>query len=80
MDKIEKLFRKISKEDRLRIEEIIERLVDGKVDNLDMKKVESTSYYRIRYGRYRIIFKYKEERIVIETVRLKNDGTYKNLK
>lgn len=78
MDQIEKLFRKINKKDRIKIEEIVENLIAGKLESLDMRKVSGTEFYRIRYGRYRIIFKY-EEKIIIETIRFKDENTYKNL-
>jgi mRNA-degrading endonuclease RelE of RelBE toxin-antitoxin system len=78
MDQIEKFFRKINRKDRLKIEDILEDLASGKLDNMDMKKVSGTEFYRVRYGRYRIIFKY-EEKIIIETIRVKDENTYKNL-
>lgn len=79
MDKIEKLFRKTNSKDRLKIEDIIQQLVSDKVESLDMKKVSSASFYRVRHGKYRIIFKYEENRIIIKTVRIKDENTYKNL-
>ena len=79
MDKIEKLFRKINKKDRLKIEEAIIRLVSGKIESLDSKKVSGTDFYRVRSGNYRIIFRYHQEKIIIETVRIKDENTYKNL-
>ena len=57
-------FRKINKEWRSRILEVLRRLEDGDVARLDIKKLKGyENIYRIRIGDFRIKFK-KEENII----------------
>ncbi|RLI84772.1 MAG: hypothetical protein DRO98_08290 [Archaeoglobales archaeon] len=57
-------FRKINKEWRSRILEVLRRLEDGDIARLDIKKLKGyENIYRIRIGDFRIKFK-KEENII----------------
>lgn len=76
MDEIKKLLLKIHKKDRDKILFVIKMLTAGDTNGLDIKKIIGTSYYRTRVGRYRIIFFYFENNIIIYRVRLRNDNTY----
>lgn len=80
MDKIEKLLRKINKKDRLRLLEITEKLIRGKRKEIDIKKIRKTDFFRVRLGRFRIIFHIHEKTIIIDNIRVRNDKTYKRLK
>ena len=75
MDKIEKLLRKINKRDRLKLQELLEEILAGKFCNLDMKKVSGGKLFRVRKGKYRVIFQYKKG-IIIEAIKIRNEGTY----
>jgi len=79
MDKIEKLLLRVSLQDRLRIESAIELLVVGKLDKLDVKKIKKTDFYRVRVGRFRIIFHrdQKTDECIIDGVKLRGKDTYK---
>jgi len=79
MDEMEKLLRKIKKKDRERLLETMNALQQGKVEGLKVKKLTHSSFYRIRIGDFRIIFSMDEQRkmIIIESVRLRNERTYK---
>ena len=79
MDKIEKLLRKISKSDRDRLLQIINLLLEGKKAGLNIQKVKNTDFYRLRSGRFRIIFHLqgKNKEIVIDSVKLRNENTYR---
>ncbi len=77
MDKIEKLLRKISKKNREKLLHIITLLVTGKKKEFNIKKLKDSDFYRLRSGRFRIIFHYENKKIVIDNIRLRNENTYK---
>ncbi len=76
MDKIQKVLRKLKKKDRHRLLIAIERLVEGGYD-LDIKKLINTNCYRLRSGRFRIIFHKEGDRIILDDIGMRNDNTYK---
>jgi len=76
MDKIEKLLRKISKKQREKLFAIIIKLLSGDKKGLNIKKLKGTVFYRLRSGRFRIIY-HKEKDIVIDSIRLRDENTYK---
>ena len=79
MDAREKLFRKISKKDREVLREIITDLPEGKSIS-SVKKLEGGDFYRLRKRKFRIIFHYtKSGDIEIDSIRLRNEKTYKNM-
>ena len=80
MDKIEKLFRKISKKERKIINTSITLLRSGKIESLNIIKLKTTNLYRMRIGKIRIIFHSLNNEIVINDIRLRNNNTYKNLR
>lgn len=78
MDKAEKLFRKISKKDRERLYNLIEKLMinDG---SLNIIKLKGSDFYRIRQGNFRVIFHYNSRKeIIVDSIRLRQENTYKN--
>lgn len=78
MDKIEKLFRKISPKDRAALKSLIEELLLGKKVS-GVKKLEGSEFFRLRKGNFRIIFHYDQsKRAIIDSVRLRQEDTYKN--
>ncbi|HBU06677.1 MAG TPA: type II toxin-antitoxin system RelE/ParE family toxin [Candidatus Magasanikbacteria bacterium] len=77
MDKIEKLLKKISLNDRQRLIEIMEKLILGKKAGLDIKKLKNSDFYRLRSGRFRIIFHKVSKEIIVDSIKLRNDNTYK---
>jgi len=76
MEKIKKLFRKISKKDREAIVKVVEKLIGGDRQGLNVKKIEDTDFLRARQGRYRIIFHYEEGSPVIDSIKARNEKTY----
>ncbi len=78
MDKIEKLFRKLIPKDREALLLLLERLL-GSDKNLNIVKIVNTDFFRIKQGKFRIIFHREGERVVVDSVRLRDDNTYKNL-
>lgn len=78
MDEIEKLFRKISKKDRGLLQKIILDLLDG-AKFLNIKKLRDSDFYRLKKGKFRIIFHYdSKKQIIIDSVRIRREDTYKD--
>lgn len=77
MDKIQKLLRKISIKDRKKLLMIIEKLAVGQISGFDVKKIINTDFYRLRSGRFRIIFHKDKNEIIIDGIKLRNEKTYK---
>lgn len=78
MDKIEKLFKKISLEDQKRLEMIIELLVNKQFDFLKVTKIKGTKLYRAKKGRHRIFFGFNNgNEVYIYAVKIRNEKTYK---
>ncbi|MBU0596712.1 type II toxin-antitoxin system RelE/ParE family toxin [Patescibacteria group bacterium] len=77
MDKIEKLLRKISKKQREFLLGVIKKLLSGKNEGLDIKKLKDTDFYRLRSGRFRIIFHKENNEIIIDGIKLRDENTYK---
>ncbi len=79
MNKIEKLLRKASKKDRQRLLEVIMVLRSGVAIGLKVKKLAGSHFYRVRVGKYRVVFSMDmhNKTVVIEAIRLRNEGTYK---
>ena len=77
MDKIEKLLRKISKKDRQRLLNIVELILAGKIKNLNVRKIKNTDFFRAKRGNFRIIFHYDRKEIIIDSIRMRNEKTYK---
>ncbi len=78
MDHIAKLFKKISKKDRDILRELVLLLQDSKErKKLSIKKLQNSDFYRVRKGRFRIIFHIEKKCVVIDSIKLRNENTYK---
>lgn len=78
MDKINKALRKLLPAERKEIKNIILLINIGKYSQLDLKKLKGyDDIFRVRHGRWRIIFKIDGENIKILTLEKRNDNTYK---
>lgn len=79
MDKIFKLLRKIRRSDRLAIINAMELVEENSLDELDIKKLAGRKdLFRVRVGRYRIIYMKGEKNIILD-VRERDNKTYKNI-
>lgn len=80
MDEIEKLFRRISKKERENLLKLVDSIQNDS-DSLSkhIQKLTGTEFYKIRKGRYRIIFHYSQKDIVIDSIKLRNEKTYRDL-
>ncbi|MEK7528645.1 MAG: type II toxin-antitoxin system RelE/ParE family toxin [Patescibacteria group bacterium] len=77
VDTIKKLLKKISRKDRERISAIKESILNRKFENLDIKKLSGhKDLYRVRVGKYRLIFFDNGKDLYICAIRRRNDVTY----
>ena len=78
MDKIEKLLRKLSAKEITRLRQAVILITQGKINNLDVKKIQATDYYRVRVGKFRIKFIYhrKQKKFEIIDIDRRNEKTY----
>lgn len=81
MNETEKLFQKINKKDRLALREDISLLLLRKHKSINIKKLQGSDFFRLRKGKFRIIFHYKESGdVIIDAVRIKGEDTYKDFR
>ena len=78
MDKIEKLFRRISEQDRHRLLDVIDKIIKRDKD-LKIIKIQNSDFFRVRCGQFRIIYHQEKSQIIIDNIRLRDKNTYKNL-
>ncbi len=79
MDKIKKLFKKLSKIEKEEITYVLTLLATNNLVDLDIKKVINTDYWRTKSGRYRILFKKENNENIVYEIRRRDENTYKNL-
>ncbi|MDD4074449.1 MAG: hypothetical protein PHU17_02935 [Candidatus Pacebacteria bacterium] len=77
MDKIEKLFRKISKDEIRLLKELINNLILKKTEGMNIVKIEDTDFFRLKKRKFMIIFHYNNKDIIIDSIKLRNEKTYK---
>jgi mRNA-degrading endonuclease RelE of RelBE toxin-antitoxin system len=66
MDKLTKFLKKISSKERATITEILQAVVSGKINNLDIKKLKGfDSVYRVKVVSIRIVFRRDGEHIKV---------------
>ena len=79
MEKIEKLLKKVSKKDRQRLLSVLEKLIDKREKGLNIKKIKDSDFCRLRTGRFRIIFHYEKKEVIIDSIKLRSEKTYRKL-
>jgi|AntRauTorckE6833_2_1112554.scaffolds.fasta_scaffold27053_2 mRNA-degrading endonuclease RelE of RelBE toxin-antitoxin system len=78
MNKIEKLLLKISEKDRINLLRVLEIIVSGG-DNLRIIKIKNTDFFRVKFKQFRIIYHEENGEVIIDSIKLRNENTYKNL-
>ncbi|MGH7196085.1 MAG: type II toxin-antitoxin system RelE family toxin [Candidatus Saccharimonadales bacterium] len=79
MDKINKALAKVPLKQRIAIDEANDAIKANKLKGLDIKKVKgSNNIYRVRVGRYRIVFQNAGEQNIILQVAKRDEQTYKD--
>ncbi|OGH87578.1 MAG: hypothetical protein A3J93_03580 [Candidatus Magasanikbacteria bacterium RIFOXYC2_FULL_42_28] len=79
MDKIKKLFKKLSATDRIALAAALELLVANNLEGLDIKKLAGGNLWRLRVGNFRIIFKRHNAENIVYEIRRRDENTYKGL-
>jgi mRNA-degrading endonuclease RelE of RelBE toxin-antitoxin system len=78
MDKISKFIKKIDPKDASKIADVLERLSDNDLKNLDIKKLKgSKDIFRVRFDKYRIIYTNDGDIKILE-ISQRDENTYKN--
>jgi mRNA-degrading endonuclease RelE of RelBE toxin-antitoxin system len=78
MDKLEKLFRKLSKAEKTQLSEYAQKLESDPI-NFNVTKLKGSDFYRARKGRWRFIFHYEGKNVVIDNIRLRDEKTYRDV-
>lgn len=80
MEKIEKQLRKLPLDDRNAILDAMEQIILRNFPSLDRKRLKGfKNIYRVRVGSYRIIYFDDGNEIIFESVRRRNEKTYRGL-
>ena len=80
MNKIEKFLKKLSKKERLNIEQCIKDIITDNTSLLDIKKlVGRQDIFRVRKGDIRIIYQKSNNSINLLLMERRSDDTYSNL-
>jgi mRNA-degrading endonuclease RelE of RelBE toxin-antitoxin system len=78
-DKVKKLFEKISLKERNLLDSLLQDLIAGKKGNLNIVKIINSDLYRLKKSHFRIIFHYENGEIVVDSIKMRNEKTYKKL-
>ncbi len=79
MNKIKKFLNKINKKERILLLAKLKLLKNRKINSLDIKKIKTLGFYRLRAGKIRVVFCYRDGLFKIIFVGWRNDNTYKKL-
>ena len=80
MKALEKLLRRLSRRDRLFLEDFIEAVSDPKRhQELAVKKLRGSTLFRARKRRFRIIFHFDGDAVVIDDIRFRTERTYRDI-
>jgi len=78
MDRVNKLIRKLSEKERVKVIRAIELILVGDIARLDVKKLKGEkNIFRVRVRDLRIIFAYEKNLPRIISVDRRNDTTYR---
>jgi len=78
-DKISKLLAKIPVKDLLRIQQTLEKIKDLQFEGLNIKAIKGQNeIFRVRVGRYRIIYKLEDKNIFLISIDKRNEKTYRD--
>lgn len=81
MDKIQKLFSRIPRKERLRLQSFFDTMLhDDSFRKAHAKKLQGSDLFRARKGRFRIIFHFDQSgSMMIDSVRIRNENTYRDI-
>lgn len=79
MNKIFKFLKKRTKSERLKLIFVVKLIAQDKLDGLDIeKKKDSRDTFRVRIGKFRIIFQQSKKENIVLAIKKRDDRTYKN--
>lgn len=77
MERIEKFLRKLSRDERARVEKCVAQILANTFERLDLKKLKGhRDFYRVRTGSIRIIFSHRDSTVRIVAIERRGDTTY----
>ena len=77
MNKWLKYVKRLRKKEQIRLLETVGSIMNGQIKTLDIKKLCGyLNLYRVRVGRYRIVFEVQGEQNAIIKIDNKDDHTY----
>lgn len=81
MDRIQKLFSRLSRKERLQLQSFIDNLLHSdSFRDAHVKKLKGSDLLRARKGKFRIIFHYDQSKnMIIDSIRIRNENTYKDI-
>jgi mRNA-degrading endonuclease RelE of RelBE toxin-antitoxin system len=79
MNDIEKLLRKVAPHDRDSLLETLRLLREGNISGFRIERLSGSDFYKTRKGNFRFIFHCENAAIVVDTVKLRNEKTYRGL-
>lgn len=78
MDKLAKALKKLSPKEKISIKNILVKIKNNSLAGMDLKKLKShDNVFRVRKGKIRIIFQFKNKNIFILSIEKRQDKTYK---
>ena len=77
MNDIEKLLRRVSPHDKVILVETLRLLRQGETFGLRIEKMSGSDFYKTRKGNFRFVLHYENDAIVVDTVKLRNEKTYR---
>ena len=77
MNDIEKLLRKVHPHDKVVLLETLHVLRHGELERFRVEKVTDSDFYKVRKGNFRFVFHYESDTVVVDTVKLRNEKTYR---
>jgi mRNA-degrading endonuclease RelE of RelBE toxin-antitoxin system len=79
-DRIEKVLRTLSAKQRVQLVAMIEAIIEGRMDGMDVKKLKGCAdAYRVRKGDFRIIFTIIKGGVRIIALERRSESTYGKL-
>jgi len=77
MNKIQKALQKFDESERIALKKIIVQIKSGNFSNLDLKKLKGhNNVFRVRKGKFRVIFSTGNDKIILIAIGRRNDTTY----
>lgn len=80
MDALGKLLKRASRKDRESLLILMRAIKDAETRKLlDIKKLSDSEHFRVRKGNFRIIYHLENDMVVTDSVRFRNEKTYRGI-